>query len=118
MKKMTGKEWKDFYNDPVYWGPEVWFEGEEITVNGQALDSDDPWGETNGLDSMEDTDIVRIAGGIVYLTEDAKDGPSLEKYFLTWRKAQTVTKILVEVRKKEAEYFKQAIKHMGGKVIM
>lgn len=115
MKKMTGKEWKEFYNDPQFWGPDVWAVSKEITINNESIPDD--LGDVDWLNNMKDTDIVRISGGIVYLTDDAKDGPSLEKYFLDWRKSQNVAKILIEVRKKETDYFKQAIQHMGGKII-
>lgn len=110
MKKMTGKEWNEFYSDPVFWEDGVWYEGEEFSVDGQVVEN------CNDI-TIKDDAIVRISGGVVFLNDDDKEGISLESYFTKWKKLQTEETILFKIHKNKAEEVKRIIKAYHGKIL-
>jgi hypothetical protein len=109
--KTTGAEWKRFYSDKAWWPEGAYHEDDEIIVNGAVWTWDeDPM-------SIRDESIVTVAGGIVYLKEDAHDGPSLEAYFRRWRKAQNTVVFVCEAPKELEQAVRAAVKAAGGKAI-
>lgn len=117
MKKLTGKQWKEFYNDPQYWGPDSWFEEENMTINGNPI-PDDNLSDADSLNTMKDTDIVCINGGVVYLSNNFNDTVSLESHITQWKKTKNTTLILIEVKKELEKDIKQSIKNLGGKILV
>ncbi len=117
MKKLTGKQWKEFYNDPQYWGPDSWFEEKDITINGKPIPNDD-LSDADSLNTMKDTDIVKINGGVVYLSTAVNDTVLLENHIAQWKKAKNITLILIEVKKELEKDLKQSIKNLGGKILV
>lgn len=109
--KMSGSEFKRFYNDPKIWPDDVWHEDTEMSVDG--VDQPD------GIDdeALSDTAVVSISGGTVYGPQWDGDNPSLETYFKRWRKAQALTFFTVECDKADLDAVKAAIIAAGGKVI-
>lgn len=108
--KMTGSEFKRFYNDPKFWPDDVWHEDSEFSVDGVEY--------PDGIDEgkLSDTSVVAISGGVVYGPQWDGNNPSLEAYFKRWRKAQTFTFFTVECDKAVYEAVKAAIIAAGGKV--
>jgi hypothetical protein len=111
MVKLTGSEWNRFYNDAGAWPDGAWHEDEEITVDGKTA------GDDLDLSAVPDGAMLTVEGGVVYLTEDADYGPSLEAHFKRWRKRQTTTVLVVEVPHEAVKVVRAAIAAAGGKVI-
>lgn len=111
MKKMTGKEWKDFYGDPNYWKEGIWFDGEYITIDGEPIEDDE------ALDQVKDDSIVRILSGVVFLNDEDTVGVSLETYYARWKKEQTTVTLVVRVNKTRLPHLEQLIKDNGGKIL-
>ena len=110
MVKLTGSEWNRFYFDAEAWPDGAWHEGEEITMDGEML------GDDFDFSAVPDGAMLTVTGGVVYLSEDANYGPSLEAHFKRWRKRQTTTVLVVEVPHEGAEAVRAAIAAAGGKV--
>lgn len=113
--KMSGFEFKKFWNDSEYWpgkDGETYVEEEEITVNDVVID------ELVDPDSVKDTDIVVINGGYINSDNESIDGRELEKHFKLWKKKQSKTTFLVECDKSNLDGIKSAILAAGGKVVL
>lgn len=82
--KTTGAEWKRFYSDKTYWPKQAYHEDEELIVDGE------PWTWTDDMMTIADAAKITVSGGVVYLNENDKNGPTVEAYFKRWRKAQSV----------------------------
>ena len=108
--KCTGSEWNAFYHDSEFWPEDAWWDDGEITVSGVLIDED------YSVDDIIYLDVVRMSGGIVYLRKGDEDGPSLESHFKRWRKQQSMTTLLVEVSKEQADMLRALIRQVGGKV--
>lgn len=109
--KVTGAEFKRFYDDGPWWTGETFHEDADLSINGtlrpDGIDSD----------SVQDTDEVTISGGVMLGPEwEEGEGPSLEEYFERWRKAQTTEIFSVECDKTIVDAVKAAIRQAGGKV--
>lgn len=111
--KTTGAELKKFYNDSTFWPTPggAWHEDETIEVDGVPLDEAD-------IDSIPDTVVVKVTGGIVLGLgpEPGGDEPSFEAYFKRWRRQQNTVTFLVSCDKAFAAGIKEGIKIMGGRV--
>ena len=105
--KTTGLEFKRFYNDKSIWGYGVYYEEEELTVDGIILKDNDE------IDSIPDSAKVALSGGVVYLNPSDTDGPSMEKYFRMWKKKQDTEIIVCEVKKDRKAEVEDAIRKMG-----
>ena len=109
MKKLTGKEWKQFYHDDSFWRKGVWFEEEMLTVNGEEQEDLD-------MDEVEDDDIVRISGGVVHFPEEEKEDLSFEVFISRWQKMQRTERFVVTVDKERSASLKELIKANHGKI--
>ncbi len=110
VTKTTGAEFKRFYSDQSFWPSDAYTEDEELMVNGHPFDQyADPT-------TIDDSALMTVAGGIVYLKAGDTDGPSLEAYFKRWRKVQTTVFLSIEVSKDKVDAVVAAIEHAGGKV--
>lgn len=108
--KVTGSEWRDFYADPQFWPKGAWHDDEQVLVDGQEP------GDDFNFDEVDSAAILTVAGGIVFMRENAQDGPSLEAHFRRWRKQQTTAVLIVEVPHASADAVRAAIAAAGGKV--
>lgn len=108
--KATGAEWIAFYADKNAWPDDAWHEDEIITVDGVEVDTSE-FDESK----LSPTARVTVTGGIIYLSDDATDGPTLEAHFRNWRKRQNTVFMAVEVSKINAEKVQAAITAAGGK---
>lgn len=109
--KVTGAEFKRFYDDKSWWPKNSYHEGADLSINGEL--------QPDGIDSdsVQDTDEVTISGGFMFDPEwEEGEGPSLEEYFERWRKAQTTEIFSVECDKTIVDAVKAAIRQAGGKV--
>ena len=110
--KTTGAEFKKFYEDQNLWPEDVWHEEARLFV-------DDVEQVDGGIDinNLSDSATVTIEGGVLLgvLWEDG-DGPSLETYFLRWKKLQSTVCFNVECDKSIVDAVKAAIRAAGGKV--
>ena len=88
--KTTGKEFKAYYSDPVFWPDGRFHDDGRIIVNGDE--------ETDPMEAADDATIV-IDGGTVYDGNYSNEGESMQAHFRRWRKAQTVEFVVVEIPK-------------------
>ena len=107
--KTTGAEWKRFYADKAYWPEHAYHEDEEIIVDGK------PWTWDAELMTVADAAKITVSGGVVYLKEHDREGPSVEAYFKHWRKAQSTVSFSCEAPRDLADAVKAAILAAGGK---
>lgn len=109
--KITGEEFKKFYSDDDVWPENVWHEDGYMGVDGiECVDGID-------IDSLSDTSIVTISGGIVYGLEGSSgQEPTLETYFKRWKKKQDTAIFVVSCDKSIMMKVKSAIIEAGGKV--
>lgn len=107
--KTTGAEWKKFYNDPGFWPPGAWHDDEVITVGGVAC-------EEVLFDDVADNQQFTVHGGVVYLKENDRDGPSLESHFRRWRKRQSNLYLCVVVPRDKETELREFLKQIGGAV--
>lgn len=113
--KTNGAEFLRFYDDPKYW-PEnsgVYHEDEIFRVNGEAVEDD------FDMSTVAATAVVEIEGGIVLDSPlyKKKAEPSLEAYFLRWKKEQTTVSLVVECPKDKVDAIKNAVRAAGGKAL-
>ena len=108
--KTIGAEWIKFYADDVFWPKGAWHEDEEITIDGK------PWSEDEDLAQPPAVGEMTVSGGIVYLSSDHREGPSLEAYFRRWKKLQDTVCMVIEVQKDRADAVRIAVVSAGGKV--
>lgn len=112
--KLTGAEIKAFYADATFWPDGRWHEDESVSIEG----IDQASGFEDVEDYLDEAKIV-LEGGIVY---DERIGHvsevcSVESLFKRWRKAQTVSLVMIEVPKDlDAEKLSEALKSIGAKV--
>ena len=78
--KATGAEWSAFYADKSSWPDGAWHEDQIVTVDGLEVDNT----EFDEL-KLSPTARVTVSGGIVFLSSEADDGPTLEAHFKSWR---------------------------------
>lgn len=109
--KMSGAEFKRFYNDPSLWPEDTWHEDAAIEVDG----IDQPDGVD--VDNLSDTAKISITGGVLFGPQWEDEGPSLETYFKRWRKKQTTCVLIVECDQSDIEAVKLALKQAGARVV-
>jgi hypothetical protein len=107
----NGAEFKRFYSDPTYWKTWTWHEDAEILIDGKDLDEHDI-----PMTAINDSDIVEITGGIVFVEEGDKCGPSVESYFRKWKKEQRTAIMVIECPIGKASEVADAVRAAGGKV--
>jgi hypothetical protein len=114
----TGAFFKRFYQDPT-----IWTKGGPSENQGEVkihADFDDM-----GLDSVSDDAVVTIISGVVEIDGVvvarealAKNAESvLEKIFIEWFEADTMTMLYFKVPTDRVEQAKSAIRSLGGKDI-
>lgn len=107
--KMTGAEFKRFYNDPLSWPEGTWYEDGVITVDGVEQ-------EEIHEDKISDTAKVVIVCGVVFLNQDDREGVAFDTYFRRWLKMQTMRQLVVQVDASKLDAVVAAVKAAGGKV--
>ena len=110
MVKTTGKEFKEFYNDPKIWKVGTYYEDEYIIVNGEEP------GPDFDVEKLKDTDRIVLEGGTFYSSENERFGTTLEVVFKKWRKEKTVVYTVISCRPEKLALIKDAIKKLGGKI--
>jgi hypothetical protein len=116
--KTTVAEFRDFYNDPVVWVNEAWYEDLAITVCGSPVDDDVDW--SNPPASMPLSSPMTISGGVLLRPKTKGlsqcDGLDMEREFKRWRKAKTSTTVSITVPNEKLDALKAFVKDLGGKV--
>lgn len=109
--KTTGAEWNRFYQDEAFWPEGRWPEEEDVTLNGQ------PVGEDFAFESIADTDVLVVSGGVVFDQDVVEEICSLEALFKRWKKKQSTIRIVMEVPKEKEQEFREAMKSGGWKIL-
>jgi len=114
--KTTGAEFKAFYNDPAYW-PEVVEDGEPPYHDDTVLIVDGiKWDDDVDYSAIPDAASVTLTYG--YVANPAQGhAETFEEYFTHWRRAQTITRLAVEVPKEKLKAVRAAVKAAGGTVL-
>jgi len=108
--RTTGAEFREFFNDLSLWTKGTYMEDEEISVDGEGLDSDD------SFDHIPYSAVVKIHAGIIRNDTTDKYG-SLETEFRKWRKNKSTTTFVVVIDNQFADDAKNACRALGGKVV-
>lgn len=113
--KTTGAEYKAYIEstDHAWWPPNAYMDDELLTIDGVSF------GDESDFDPMKlaDNAIVVIESGSYYRNYDDDNPIALETHFKRWKKAQTTTRMVIEIDKTKIDSFKNIIKANGGKVI-
>lgn len=115
--RMTGREFKAFLNDPLWWPQGLCFEDEEVTIDGESATDDDLF---NSGERVEDTSQIHIRGGHLFWNdyrEESPAGMSLEAYAQRWMAQRDWTQFVVECRKDRVDELKDTIRREGGKIV-
>lgn len=110
--KLTGAEWNRFYNDTTAW-PDGWYHEDAVVSVDGVLDE---YGDLDLSTVADDAEVV-VSGGIIYKGDYSSPGNSVEGHLRKWRKAQTMTNIIVEVPKDRLEAVKEMLASLGAKVV-
>ena len=102
--KMMGSEFKAWYEGD-FWGTGYW-DNYSISINGETVD------DFNG-DSIKDTDKIEIWGGVVYSSQDDRDGVSFTSHYNRWKKKQTTTFLAIQVNKDDLEELRLLLEGFG-----
>ncbi len=97
--KMTGAEFKAWQNSD--WGDGYW-EEYELSINGDVVQDFD-------LDKINDTDKIVVNGGIVFMTQEDRDGVSATTHFNRWKKSMTVAFLSVQVAKEDVPALQEVL---------
>lgn len=116
--KTTVAEFRDFYRDETVWANDAWYEDLQITIDGKEAIDDIDW--TNIPDRLTPETPMTISGGVLFRPK-AKGSMeneefNLETVFKRWRKAKTVTNLVVTIPNDKVEAFKSYLAELGGKV--
>jgi len=107
--RISGFEFKKFYNDNQYWGDEQYWDGQIlVTQAGKTIDDID-------LTTIDDDSLVNISGAAVFLHSE-HEGILFTTYFRKWRKQQSIRHLLVEIHESKVTKLKSYIRSLGGKV--
>lgn len=109
-KTMSGADYKAFMNsdwDTLFGLTEAWVESAEVMVDGVD--------EPEDITTIPDTAKVVIYGGCILAKEDVD--MSFEQAFTRWKKAQTLTTLVVQVPNERVQEFLLALKGLHGKVV-
>lgn len=112
--KMTGKQFKAFYDDPAVWGPRdakdpTYCDATVISVDGEEMED---W----------DCDKIDDAASVVVMCGDMlEQGRGIPNTFdgaaRWWLKRQSTVSFVVECHKDAREAVEAAVKAAGGKVL-
>lgn len=105
--KVTGAEFKKFYNDSSIWTEGVYHEEVVFAVNGVVVDE--------LSDPLLDTDIVSFSGGFITNEDNANLG-TFTGAFRKWKKKRSAALFVVECDINNVNHVKQCIHQAGGKV--
>lgn len=112
--KVTGAEFKRFYNDDAWW-PEAdggtWHEDVSFSVDGKEV--------SDGFDpsAVADSAQVSFDGGAVLGNPVGGGTPTMDTYFKRWRKAQATRMLVIEVDVTKLDAVTAAVVAAGGKVV-
>lgn len=103
--KTTGANWKAYL---ASWPQGQWFDDSDETINGedwQELDARAPKGK-DYLDLTPDDAVVEFTSGVVYPTEESKDGVSLITHFRRWLKSRDTAVVIASVPRAGLDAFR------------
>lgn len=103
--KTNGATWKAYLDS---WPDGQWFDDSDEMVNGRpALDLP----HTLIPDNAE----VAFTCGVVFRNERDQEGVNLVPHFRRWLKAQTHTRLVVEIPKEHEQELTEFLSSIGGK---
>lgn len=109
--KISGFEWRAFYDDKTVWTPGAWHDGESLT-GSDGIDY------SCSADSVPVDVTVTLDGGLWYKDDDTPQDRALdfEKVFKKWRKAQKNEYLIVESPKECNGQLRTFLKSIGAKI--
>ena len=99
--KTRGSTWKAYLNS---WPVGQWFDDSNETFDGKKEDDNEP------ADAAE----VVFSTGVVYATDDDREGISLVSHFRKWLKAQAHITVMCQIPTNKLEEFTAVLKSIGG----
>ena len=105
--KITASEWLVFVNDGEFWGGN-YMDDIYAAVNDEEIDD-------ANIKNMAASAKITIFGHVC--NQEGRYLRSLGAQIKLWRKKQTTTTFVVEVKKENLEALKSAIVSAGGKII-
>lgn len=106
--KTTGVEFKAYYTDGKFWPDGAYHDDTLIKVDGVTDDG------TKNLIEVADSAEILIESGIVFSSEDDRDGLPMETHFRRWKKAQNTVFLIIECPKEKESAVTNAIKAAGA----
>lgn len=111
--KMTGAEWKKFYDDQTVWKGGAYHDDSCILVNGVNVDDD----ENIEIDKVDDNAVVEIECGLFYESEKVRDPVDLLPVIRAWRKRQEFDIVSVQIPKDKKADLERLLADFGGKIL-
>lgn len=109
--KISGIDFKNFYNDKDFWPEDTYIDDINITINGKRLPDNKEVG-----DAVQDSDIITIVSGYIVDHPDGYDG-SLLSYYKKWKKLQEKAYIVIEVEKDLLKNTIENLKYLNYKIV-
>jgi hypothetical protein len=106
--KVSGAEWKRYYDDKVAWPEEAYHDDTVILVDGKLPGDDFDLGE------VADTAVLEVQNGFV-IFPDGRD-EDLQDHFERWRIGQSEVFCVFRAPKNALEAIRTAIVAAGGTV--
>jgi hypothetical protein len=112
--KISGADFKRFYNDPAIWGGEksdTYLDDDHVTINGKEFPED-----ADIIDIIKDDDVLVVSSG--YLANPQSGVP--EDYVAAirwWLRRQKLRTMVVEYEESKREQVLAALKAAGAKVL-
>lgn len=108
--KMTGKQWKEFYQDPGLWFEGRYHDDQIVHLNGER--SERP---VSDPDSVSDTDIVEVVyGDVMHKGVYTEDFPDMAKRWLS-REGESL--ILISCPPIARQSVQIAVMEAGGTIV-
>jgi hypothetical protein len=106
--KLSGAEFRRFFDDPAVWGRETYYEDAVLRVNGRDVDS---WPDFDHQ-KVADCDVVTFQGG--FLANAPQGVPeALEACVRWWVRRQNLRQLVIEVPAHKLPAVREALAALG-----
>jgi len=110
--KVSGKEWKRFYEDDSAWFGNAYHDDVQITIDG--IDGND----VPDLGKIDDNAKVVLSGGLFFPNDAVETKPlDLVAVFKKWLARQKMSAVVVDIPKDKIDVLKEFLKQIGGKLV-
>ncbi len=108
---LTGRQFKEFYNDEQVWGQDGYHEDDEILINGVLHDDN-----SVPYQDVADTDVICIKGGCI-IRDDGDNQIDMVNAAKKWAEANQFTEIIVKCDKSRLEELHALLNSTGFSVV-